>query len=331
MHTGEPSASTTRKHHRIHPTNDVTDNQKVHTAVTLFNNDDDNPFVPNTTQRTNSQTSNSSSTIDIRATDVIKRITSPPSTMSNTDEILPQTFFRRMSSSFNMNSFVTTPTTVLPAIHDVHSSANHDDNYPHSMMTTMTNLNANECEICYASQDCENLQLCSHHFCRTCLGSYLYEKIRNGCPGLLECPQNECKQLIHPDDIKRILNDNQMYERYETFMLRRVLQKLPETRWCPYVEYSSSPLMFSFLSTSSPNCEFALLVENARKASSYECPVCHQLFCQRCSQIWHPNITCEVASTQRAAQDPTLEMLMQSSNNGGNIRPCPRCKQSFLR
>ena len=246
MQTGEPSTSTSRKHHRIHPTNDTNDNQKVHTVVTLFNSDEDNTSVPVNNQRTNSQTSNSSSSIDIRATDVIKRITSPPSTMSNTDEILPQTFFRRMSSNLNMNSFVATPTTILPAIHDVHSSANHDDNYAHSMLTTMTNLNTNECEICYSSQDCENLQMCSHHFCRSCLETYLYERIRNGCPALLECPQNDCKQIIHPDDIKRILNDNQMYERYETFMLRRVLQKLPETRWCPYVESSYSQLECSF-------------------------------------------------------------------------------------
>ncbi len=68
------------------------------------------------------------------------------------------------------------------------------------------------------------------------------------------------------------------------------------------------------------------MVENTRKASQYDCPVCQRPFCQRCSQIWHPNLTCDLASAQRAAQDPTLEMLMQSSSNGGTIRPCPRCK-----
>ena len=93
--------------------------------------------------------------------------------------------------------------------------------------------------------------------------------------------------------------------------------------------FSVGMFFLSFLVTSSPNCDFALLVENARKASSYDCPVCHQPFCQRCSQVWHPNLTCDLASAQRAAQDPTLEMLMQSSANGGNIRSCPRCKQSL--
>ncbi|UJR26124.1 hypothetical protein I4U23_007470 [Adineta vaga] len=318
MYPGETSTSSSKKHHRIHPINDsnstTNDHQKAHIILNLSSNDEDTslPTRP-INQRTNSQTSNSSSSIDIRATDVIKRITSPSGTMSNTDEILPQTFLRRMSVNFHMNSLVPagSSTTVLPSIHDVNSTVNTDDNCTHSVITTITNLynNTNECEICYSSNECENLQMCKHHFCSTCLRTYLVDKIRNGCPALLECPHSDCKQIMHPDDIKRLLNESQTYERYETFMLRRVLQKMPDTRWCPY-----------------PNCDFAVLVENARKASKFDCPVCKKPFCQRCSQVWHPNLTCELASAQRAAQDPTLEMLMKSSSTGGHIRACPRCK-----
>jgi len=231
----ETSSSNSKKHHRIHPIND-NENPKTHTILNLPSTDDDGNTCQNLNQRTNSQTSNSSSSMDVRATDVIKRITSPSGIISNTDEILPQTFFRRMSTSFNMSSLVTTPSSILPAIHDTNSTnTTIDDNYLHSIITTVTNINnnLNECEICYSSNQCENLQMCKHHFCQQCLEKYLIDKIRNGCPGLLECPHNDCKQVIHPNDIKRILNDNQMYERYEIFMLKRVLQKMPDTRWCP--------------------------------------------------------------------------------------------------
>jgi hypothetical protein len=247
MYAGETSTSSTKKHHRIHPITEhhspTNDNQKVHTILNLPSNDDDIPSSQQTTYRTNSQTSNSSSSVDIRASDVIKRITNPSGTISNTDEILPQTFFRRMSANFNMNSLVpttniSTPTSILPAIHDINSTVTNDENYTHSRITTITNLytNTNECEICYSSNECVNLQMCKHNFCSSCLQIYLIDKIRNGCPSSLECPHNDCKQVVHPNDIKRILNDNQMYERYETFMLRRVLQKLPDARWCPYVK-----------------------------------------------------------------------------------------------
>ncbi|CAF2309326.1 unnamed protein product [Rotaria sp. Silwood2] len=318
MYVGETSSSNTRKHHRIHPITEhnssTNDNLKEHTIINLSsNNDDDIASLQNVKQRTNSQASNSS-TIDMRASDVIKRITSPTSTISNTDEILPQTFFRRMSTNFNMNTFVqitSTSTSILPAIHDVNSTNTNDDNNVHSMITTITNLNnnTNECEICFSSNECENLRNCKHKFCYLCLQTYLIEKIRNGCLSSLECPHSDCKEILHPNDVKRILNDQQMYERYEIFMLRRVLQKMPDTRWCPY-----------------PNCNFAVLVENTRKANKFDCLVCNRPFCQRCSQIWHPNLTCELASAQRAAQDPTLEMLMKSNSTGGMIRPCPRCK-----
>ncbi|CAF1990369.1 unnamed protein product [Rotaria magnacalcarata] len=319
MYAGEASSSNTRKHHRIHPIDErnspTNENRKAHTILTISSSDDISPSQ-DTYPRSYSQASNSTtSSIDIRASDVIKRITSPSSTISTNDEILPQTFFRRMSASLNMNSFVqmaAVQTSTLPAIHDLNSTTNkNDETYSHSMITTITNINtnANECEICYLTNDCENLRSCEHNFCHSCLQIYLIDKIRLGCPALLECPHNECKEVLHPSDIKRILNDQQMYERYETFMLRRVLQKMPDTKWCPY-----------------PNCNFAVLVENTRKASKFDCLVCKRPFCQRCSQIWHPSSTCERASAQRATQDPTLEMLMKSSANGGSIRSCPRCK-----
>lgn len=240
MHTSETS-SNTRKH-RIHPVTDrnspTNDNQKRHTILNLPLQNEDMTSLQNSYPRSNSQASNSSSSIDIRATDVIKRITSPSGTISNTDEILPQTFFRRMSANFNMNSLVqtvSTPTSILPSIHDINSTNINDENNIHSIITTITNLNSNtnECEICYGSTECESLRACPHCFCHACLETYVVDKIRNGCPSAVECPHSECKEVLHPNDIKRILNDNQMYERYETFMLRRVLQKLPDTRWCP--------------------------------------------------------------------------------------------------
>lgn len=214
--------------------------QKAHTVLSLPTRDDENQLTNSRSHRTSSQTSNaSSSIIDIRATDVIKRITSPSGAMSNTDEILPQTFFRRMSNNFNINPILSTTasSTILLAIHDTNSIQTIDDTCVHSVVTTITNFHTqfNECEICYSTNECENLQMCKHHFCLSCLQTYLYGKIRNGSFTILECPNSECKQILHPNDIKRILNDQQMYERYETFMLKRVLQKMPDTRWCPYV------------------------------------------------------------------------------------------------
>lgn len=39
---------------------------------------------------------------------------------------------------------------------------------------------------------------------------------------------------MHPRDIHSLLSDYpQVYEKYEDFMVRRVLASDPDTRWCP--------------------------------------------------------------------------------------------------
>lgn len=243
MLPGETTASAlsvnARKHHRIHPTreqnpvpNDATRN---HTIVNVPEQDEDRISIQRFHQRQHSQTSTASSSIDARASDVIKRITSPSVTISNNDEILPQTLFRRMSFNINMNSLVSNANSTLMPVNDIASTSTSDDLQGHSTTTTLTSNPSitDDCEICCATERSEYLIMCSHRFCQSCLQTYLRTKILNSCPALIECPNSDCKEAIHPMDIRRILDDEPTYQRYETFMLRRMLQKMPETRWCP--------------------------------------------------------------------------------------------------
>jgi hypothetical protein len=50
---------------------------------------------------------------------------------------------------------------------------------------------------------------------------------------------------MHPNDIRMILNDKIQYEKYEDFMVRRVLAVDPDTRWCP-----------------APDCGFAVVADH---------------------------------------------------------------------
>ena len=47
----------------------------------------------------------------------------------------------------------------------------------------------------------------------------------------LTCPA--CDAPLHPNDIQAILNDQIMLQKYEQFMIRRVLALDVDTRWCP--------------------------------------------------------------------------------------------------
>ena len=47
----------------------------------------------------------------------------------------------------------------------------------------------------------------------------------------ISCP--ECTEKFHPNDIRNILQNPSLMDKYEDFMVRRVLVSDPDARWCP--------------------------------------------------------------------------------------------------
>lgn len=130
----------------------------------------------------------------------------------------------------------------------------------------------------------ERLTFCSHSYCRTCLKSYLKLEISEGRV-TLNCPQSECPERIHPCDISRILVQHpDLISKYEQFMVRRVLQSIGDTRWCP-----------------APDCGFAVIASGHASCPEIPClrPGCNTSFCYHCKSIWHPNKTCEDAAREK--------------------------------
>ena len=74
-------------------------------------------------------------------------------------------------------------------------------------------------------------------------------------------------QSIHLTDIRTILNNESLLEKYEDFMLRRVLAVDPDSRWCP-----------------APDCNFAVLASGCASCPRLLCqrPGCGSSFCYHC-------------------------------------------------
>lgn len=90
-----------------------------------------------------------------------------------------------------------------------------------------------ECPICtqfLPSGSFFSFQTCQHRSCLTCLKIYVQIEVTEGRIEI-SCP--ECPEKLHPGDIRAILNDDQLMQKYEEFMLRRALVLDPDTRWCP--------------------------------------------------------------------------------------------------
>ena len=90
-----------------------------------------------------------------------------------------------------------------------------------------------ECPLCLLSQPrCHfpRLTSCSHRACSDCLRQYLRIEISESRVGIA-CPQ--CPEALAPLDVRAILDDQVLLERFEEYQLRRFLASDPDTRWCP--------------------------------------------------------------------------------------------------
>lgn len=150
---------------------------------------------------------------------------------------------------------------------------------------------------------------------------------------MVTCP--ECTELIHPNDIRTILNDELYTEKYERFMLRRVLIAEADARWCP-----------------APDCGYVVVATGCAGCPQLQCerPGCLTEFCYHCKQIWHPNQTCDAARAQRfningdilittpGATAPTGDAIIVVDGivtsrhaKDSEIKNCPHCRVLIIK
>lgn len=183
-----------------------------------------------------------------------------------------------------------------------------------------------ECPLCLMELPVEcfpGFATCSHRACFDCLQQYLKIEISESRINI-SCP--ECIELIHPNDIKIILNDESFINKYENFMLRRVLVTEPDARWCP-----------------APDCGYVVIATGCASCPKLKCsrPGCDTSFCYHCKQEWHPNQTCDAARAQRSKkhqsshtsykQKSSLTPCHESRINRDEMKPCPCCKISIIK
>lgn len=161
------------------------------------------------------------------------------------------------------------------------------------------------CRLCltdYAFNELVSLKLsCGHRFCESCLREMVKLAI-NEARTSIPCPLLDCSQHIHPSDIANILGptNSATLAKYEQFMVRRVLQTIPDCRWCP-----------------SPDCQYAVIASGCASCPRLKCELCETEFCYHCQQMWHPDSTCNDASSGYWLGHPGR------ATNRGSAKRCP--------
>ncbi|NXM10528.1 RN19B ligase, partial [Ploceus nigricollis] len=187
-----------------------------------------------------------------------------------------------------------------------------------------------ECPLCLLPQPPEafpRLASCSHRSCRACLQQYLCLAVRESRVPV-SCPH--CPAALQPSDVHRLLPEPALRDKYEEFLLRRLLVADPGPRWCP-----------------APDCRVCLCPvspSQARFLTTLSClglgvprEGCGTEFCYHCRQPWHPDGPCAptpslATPTAQLAQPEELahgEALAQAEAE--DIKVCPRCSAFIMK
>ncbi|XP_030605253.1 E3 ubiquitin-protein ligase RNF19A [Archocentrus centrarchus] len=180
-----------------------------------------------------------------------------------------------------------------------------------------------ECPLCllrHSRESFPDIMTCHHRSCIDCLRQYLRIEISESRVNI-SCP--ECSERFNPHDIRMILGDRTLMEKYEEFMLRRWLVADPDCRWCP-----------------APDCGYAVIAFGCASCPKITCERegCSTEFCYHCKQLWHPNQTCDAARQQRAqslrlrtVRSSSLNYSQESGAAADDIKPCPRCAAYIIK
>ncbi|CAF1331820.1 unnamed protein product [Rotaria sordida] len=149
-------------------------------------------------------------------------------------------------------------------------------NYNHEREEEQFRNQLQTCLICaniLPGSECIYLHRCGHFYCRSCLNNYVQITLDNGKFGeKIHCPENECKQVLLPTEIKEILQNDQLYERYERITLQHSLDLMNDILWCP-------------------RCQCAVLINNGDDNLAM-CDQCRYTFCKKCKEIFHSQTLC---------------------------------------
>ncbi|XP_069461556.1 E3 ubiquitin-protein ligase RNF19A-like [Ambystoma mexicanum] len=209
--------------------------------------------------------------------------------------------------------------TVAKSQDEIHLTLTPSEGLAPSYHVLRCNLLADplECPLCLLPQPRTSfppLSSCPHLSCLDCLQQYLRIEITESRVEIA-CPQ--CPEALHPWEVHQLLADTALLDRYEEYLLRRLLASDPDSRWCP-----------------APDCSYAVIAFGCAECPRLSCGRngCKTEFCYHCRQLWHPNETCEQAWRQLAQGAPgVLEpsaLLIYSEEPGKDVEEvkiCPRC------
>ncbi|XP_041885323.1 E3 ubiquitin-protein ligase RNF19B-like isoform X4 [Corvus kubaryi] len=176
-----------------------------------------------------------------------------------------------------------------------------------------------ECPLCLLPQPPEafpSLASCTHRSCWACLEQYLRLAVSESRVPV-SCPH--CPAALQPADVHRLLPEPTLRDKYEEFLLRRLLVADPGIRWCP-----------------APDCSYAVFAHGCAECPRLTCgrEGCGTEFCYHCRQPWHPDGPCAPVPPVPSLATPTAQLAQPEElahAEAEDIKVCPRCSAFIMK
>ncbi|KAK4269542.1 hypothetical protein QN277_022686 [Acacia crassicarpa] len=167
------------------------------------------------------------------------------------------------------------------------------------------------CEICAETKRITEMiknQTCRHSYCSDCMTKHVATKIQD-ITTAVPCPGLGGRSVFDLEGCRPWLPKD-LVERWDKALCEDLFLQVPKF-YCPFKD-----------------CSAMMLVENEedQQARETECPVCHRMFCARCSIPWHIGINCKEYQKQKENERQREDLLMRKLSKEKRWRRCPKCK-----
>ncbi|KAF8778148.1 E3 ubiquitin-protein ligase RNF14 like protein [Argiope bruennichi] len=147
----------------------------------------------------------------------------------------------------------------------------HNEKKKEEVFRTSTHV----CNICFFTKEGSKFvtfRPCKHSFCIECIKLYFEGQIHEGNVNSLHCPDGECDSQADGSVVRQVVS-KELYEKYDTIILSRTLEDMPDVRFCPR-----------------RLCQCPVLLDSCGRMGI--CAACNFVFCALCNMAYHGVAPC---------------------------------------